>query len=72
MKICIGYGTGGEILEDLEKAKACNFCTKFMGFGLHWMSGKCKMTGEDINYQDYSKMAKECENFDCIPKLLRQ
>ena len=72
MKICIGYGTNGEILEDYEKAKACNLCTKFMGFGLHWFAGKCKMTGEDIYYQDYSKMAKECENFDCKPKFLRK
>ena len=71
MKICIGHGTDGEILEDLEKAKACNFCTKFMGFGLHWFAGKCKVTGKDINYQDYSKTAKECKNFDCKPELLR-
>jgi len=71
VKICIGYGTDGEILEDLEKAKACNLCTKFMGFGLHWISGHCEETGKDLCWSDYSKVAKECVGFDCRPELLR-
>ena len=71
MKICIGHGTDGEILEDLEKAKACNFCTKFMGFGLHWISGRCKKDGKELFCLDYSEEARKCEDFDCDPKLLR-
>ena len=71
MKICIGHGTNGEILKDYEEAKSCHYCTKFCGYGLYWFAGKCKVTGEDINFQDYSKMAKECGNFDCKPELLR-
>ena len=34
-KIRVGFGTNGDIYEDLEKCKACNFCTHFMGYGLH-------------------------------------
>ena len=49
MKICIGIGNDGEILEDLEVAKSCNFCTKFRGLGLHYdVSGSCKETGEEF------------------------
>ena len=59
-KIKIGISNRvGDILEDYEKAKACNFCTRFLDYGLHQFAGKCKVTGEDINYQDYSKMALE-------------
>jgi hypothetical protein len=72
MKICIGHGTDGEILEDLEKAKACNYCTKFMGLGLHWISGRCKETGEELLYSEYQKAARDCENFECCPELIRK
>ena len=71
MKICIGIGTDGEILEDLEKAKSCNFCTKFFGFGLHWISGRCKKNGKELFCIDYSKEAKNCNEFECKPELLR-
>ena len=71
VKICIGHGTDGEILEDLEKAKACNFCTKFMGFGLHWISGRCKKDGKELLYSEYQKAARECGSFECRPELIR-
>ena len=71
MKICIGHGTEGEILKDLEEAKACNFCTKFCGFGLHWISGRCREKGKELFTLDYEKEAKNCDSFDCRPNLLR-
>ena len=71
MKICIGYGTDGEILEDYKTAKACNFCTNFCGFGLHWFSGRCEKKNKDLGYDDYNKEAKVCDNFECLPELLR-
>ena len=70
-KTCIGIGTDGEILEDYEKAKACNFCTKFMGYGLHWVAGHCKESGEELCWSDYSKKAKSCGSFDCRPDFVR-
>ena len=71
MEICIGHGTDGEILKDYEEAKACNFCTKFMGFGLHWISGYCKEKNKKLISLEYSSEAKYCDSFDCDPKLLR-
>jgi hypothetical protein len=71
MKICIGIGIDGEILEDLEVAKSCNFCTKFRGLGLHYVSGSCKETGEELLYSEYQKAARECGSFECRPELIR-
>lgn len=72
MKIRIGIGTDGEILKDLEEAKACNFCTKFLGHGLHWISGYCKEKDKRLISLEYRSEAKFCDSFDCKPDLLRE
>lgn len=72
MKIRVGVSSiHGEILEDYDKAKACNICTLFKGYGLHCFSGYCTFYEEDIDYSRYSEMAKQCKQFNCIPDLLR-
>ena len=71
MKICIGHGTGGEIIEDLEKVKACNFCTRFRGIGAHWLTGQCMEDGKTLFMTNYSKEAKGCDKFECKPNLIR-
>lgn len=75
MKILIGFTSiKGEIYEDYDKAKACNFCIHFKGFGLHAAAGHCYKLDKDINggYSgNYSKTAKECNNFECKPQLLK-
>lgn len=39
MQIKIGHGTFGDVYEDIEKVKACNYCIHFKGYGLHACSG---------------------------------
>lgn len=73
MRIRIGFGTEGDIYEDLEKVKACNFCTYFRGYGLHACSGHCFKFNKDIEggyIGNYSKVAKTCTDFDAIPNLI--
>ncbi len=72
-KIRVGFGTNGDIYEDLEKCKACNFCTHFMGYGLHAVAGKCLKKDKEISggyIGNYRKIAMECDSFDCKPDLL--
>ena len=73
-KIKIGVSSlTGEILEDFDKAKACNFCTHFRGYGLHACGGFCDYIKEDIfgGYTGmYNRMAKDCDGFECKPDRL--
>jgi len=72
MKIVIGCSNqNGEILEDYDKAKACNICTHFRCYGLHGFLGFCTFYEKKIDYSHYSDMAKQCKQFDCKPELLR-
>ena len=73
MKIKIGHGTLGDIYEDLEKVKACNFCIHFKGYGLHACSGFCYKLNKELagGYTGgYSKVAKDCTVFEVRPDLL--
>ena len=73
MKIVVGISNQTEeILEDLEKAKACNFCIKFTGYGLHWFSGYCGEKKKELSSFDYKKEAIRCKDFICDPKFLRK
>ena len=49
MKIRVGFGTNGDIYADLEKVKACNFCTHFRGYGLHACTGHCFKLDKDVD-----------------------
>ncbi len=73
-KIKIGISSkNGDILEDFDKAKACNFCTKFHGYGLHACAGHCDYLNEDIGggyVGNYREKAKGCDGFDCLPDFL--
>lgn len=73
-KIIVGTSSlYGNILEDLDKAKACQFCTHFKGYGLHAWAGYCNYKNEDIGggyIGNYEKTAKECDGFDCDPNFL--
>lgn len=74
----------GDILEDYDKARACNFCTHFCGYGLHACCGHCDYKGEDIEggycqtqglsgpcyVGNYRKVGKDCEGFDCREEFL--
>lgn len=73
MKIRIGFSTNGDIYTDLEKVKACNFCTHFRGYGLHACAGHCFKFDKDINggyTGNYSKVAQECNAFNVRPELI--
>ena len=72
MKIRIGISSkDGVILEDIDKAKSCNLCTHFRGYGLHAFSGRCLTKGIDkYPSWEYREKAKECDSFDCIPEFL--
>ena len=73
MRIKIGHGTNGDIYADLDKVKACNFCTHFKGYGLHAFTGHCFKLNKDIDggyIGNYSKVAKECNYFNVKPELL--
>jgi len=73
MRIKVGHGTNGDIYADLEKVKACNFCTHFKGSGLHACIGHCFKLNKDIDggyIGNYNKVAKECNYFNVIPELL--
>lgn len=72
MKIKIGFGTLGDIYEDLEKVKACNFCMHFEGYGLHGFSGFCNKLNKKLSYCDYPKIAKDCTAFEVRPELLEE
>lgn len=75
MKIKIGHGTLGDIYEDLEKVKACNFCTHFKGRGLHACSGFCSKLNKELTggyVGGYSKVAKDCTDFEVRPELLEE
>ena len=73
-KIKIGISSHtGDILEDFDKAKACNFCTHFVGYGLHAVAGYCNFHEKEIGNGyagNYNKVAKDCKNFDCLPKFM--
>jgi hypothetical protein len=73
MRIKVGHGTNGDIYTDLEKVKACNFCTHFKGYGLHACTGHCFKLDKDINggyTGNYSKVAQECNAFNVRPELI--
>lgn len=73
MKIRVGFGTNGDIYADLEKVKACNFCTHFRGYGLHACTGHCFKLDKDIDggyTGNYSKVAQECDVFNVRPELI--
>ena len=75
MRIKIGHGSNGDIFEELEKVKACNFCIYFKGYGLHAFSGHCFKFDKDIiggYIGEYSKTAKKCNNFEVRNKLLEK
>ena len=74
-RIRVGFGTNGDIYQDLEKAKACNFCIYFQGYGLHWVCGHCSKLNKEIEggyVGGYSKTAKECDSFTVRPELLEK
>lgn len=73
MRIKVGHGTNGDIYTDLEKVKACNFCTHFKGYGLHACTGHCFKLNKNIDggyIGNYSKVAKECNYFNVKLELL--
>lgn len=74
MKIIIGTSSkNGDILKDYDEAKACNFCIHFKGYGLHALAGRCFKYNKDITggyVGNYSKVAKKCNSFECIPDKL--
>ena len=75
MRIRIGHGTNGDIYEDLERVKACNFCIYFKGYGLHAHSGHCFKLDKDIEggyIGNYSKVAKKCGYFEVKAELLEK
>ena len=75
MRIKVGYGTNGDIYADLEKVKACNFCTHFKGYGLHAVCGYCSMLDKEIHggyIGNYTKVAKECNVFDVKRELIEE
>ena len=75
MRIKIGHGTSGYIFEDLEKAKACNFCKHFKGYGLHSCEGHCSKLNKDISggyIGNYNKVANECGDFEVREELLEE
>ena len=75
MKIKVGHGTSGDIFEDLEKVKACNFCKYFKGYGWHAVCGHCDLLNKDISggyCGGYSKMAKSCNEFSVREELLEE
>ena len=71
VRIKIGHGTNGDIFEQLQKVKACNFCKHFKGYGLHWLSGFCSLKNETINGR-YNTTAKTCGNFEVREELLEE
>lgn len=73
MRIKVGIGTNGDIYADLEEVKACNFCTHFKGYGFHACAGHCPKLNKDIDggyIGNYSKVAKECKDFDVKQELI--
>jgi len=71
----IGNGTNGYIFEDLEKVKACNFCTHFKVYGLHGCDGHCSKLNKDISggyIGNYYKVANECGDFEVSEELLEE
>lgn len=75
MRIRVGIGTNGPIFEDLDKAKACNYCTYFKGYGLHAFGGHCSRHNKEIGggyLGNYAKTAKECDCFNARSELLER
>lgn len=76
MRIKVGHGTTcGDIYVDLEKVKACNFCTHFKGYGLHAHSGHCFKFDKDIEggyIGAYSEIARECSDFEVRSELIEK
>ena len=75
MRIKIGHGTNGDIFEDLEKVKACNFCKYFKGYGLHAVNGHCSKFNKDIDggyIGNYSTTAKRCIQFEVKEELIEK
>lgn len=75
MRIKVGIGTNGDIYADLDEVKACNFCTHFIGYGLHAVCGYCSMLDKEIAggyIGNYTKMAKECNVFDVKRELIEE
>ena len=74
MKIITGISSnGGPSTMDYDKAKACNFCIHFKGYGLHACAGHCFKLDKDIEggyIGNYRKVGKDCDSFECIPKFL--
>ena len=51
MKIKIGISSkDGAILEDFDKAKSCQFCTHFKGYGLHAFAGGCLLKNLEFEH----------------------
>lgn len=73
-KIRVGISSkDGPILEDYEKAKSCQFCVHFMGYGLHAVAGYCNCKDMELSggyTGGYRKAAVECDCFNCIPDML--
>lgn len=75
MRIKVGHGTSGDIFEDLEKVKACNFCIYFKGYGLHACAGFCNKLKKELTggYSGmYSKIAQKCTDFEVEPDLIEK
>ena len=72
MKIKTGHGTFGDIYNDLEKVKACNFCIHFEAYGLHGFNGFCNKLDKKLFYCDYPKIGKDCTDFVVRPELLEE
>lgn len=74
MRIITGISNNGApSTMDYNEAKACNFCINFKGYGLHAVAGHCFKLNKDIEggyIGNYHKVAKDCDFFECIPKLL--
>lgn len=75
MKIKVGISTHGDIFEDLDKVKACNYCIHFKGYGLHACGGHCFKFDKDIiggYIGEYNKVAKSCNDFEVRSELLEE
>ena len=63
----------GNLYREYNKAKSCHICKHFVGYGLHAVAGKCTLLDKEIGggyTGNYSKVAQECESFDCKLEFL--
>ena len=75
MRIKIGFGTSGDIYEDVEKVKAYNFCIHFKCYGLHGFSGFCDKLNKEITggyIGRYSEAAQNCTTFEVRHELIEE